>query len=107
MDTETNWKKVIARTDMDLIDICTSNATHKSIAVTAAKSGKHILCEKPIAHNSREAKRMMEVASDAGVVNMVAFNYRRVPSLALAKNSLKTVRSAVFYILSQFIARIG
>jgi predicted dehydrogenase len=89
METETEWKKVIARTDIDLIDICTSNATHESIAVAAAKSGKHILCEKPIARNSREAKRMMEAARDAGIVHMVAFNYRRVPALALAKKLIE------------------
>ena len=88
-DTETDWKKVIARSDIDLIDICTSNATHESIAVAAAKSGKHILCEKPIARNSREAKRMMEAARNAGIVHMVAFNYRRVPALALAKKLIE------------------
>ena len=85
---ETDWRKVVKRSDIDLIDICTSNATHEPIAVAAAKAGKHILCEKPVARNAKEARRMMEAARDAGVVNMVAFNYRRVPALALAKKMI-------------------
>lgn len=88
-ETETDWQKVVARSDIDLVDICTSNASHEPIAVTAAKAGKHILCEKPIARNAVEAKRMMEAAREAGVVNMVAFNYRRVPALALARKLIE------------------
>ena len=88
-NTETDWKKVVSRSDVDVVDICTSNATHEPIAIAAAKAGKHILCEKPIARNAEEAKRMMEAARDAGVVNMVAFNYRRVPALALAKKMIE------------------
>lgn len=104
LETETDWKKMIARSDIDLVDICTSNATHEPIAVAAAKAGKHILCEKPIARKAMEAKRMMEAARDAGVVNMVAFNYRRVPALALAKKMIDEGRigrvfhfNAVYY----------
>jgi predicted dehydrogenase len=103
-ETETDWQKVIGRSDINLVDICTSNASHEPIAVAAAKAGKHILCEKPIARNALEAKRMMEAARDAGVVNMVAFNYRRVPALALAKNMIAEGRigrvfhfNAVYY----------
>lgn len=84
-NTETDWKKVINRSDIDLIDICTSNATHETIAVAAAKAGKNVICEKPTARNAQEAKRMLDAVREAGVVNMVAFNYRRVPALALAK----------------------
>jgi len=82
---ETSWEKLVARDDIDLIDICTSNATHMPIAVAAAKAGKHILCEKPISMNADEAKKMADAANEAGVRHMVAFNYRRVPALALAK----------------------
>jgi predicted dehydrogenase len=82
---ETSWEKLVARDDIDMIDICTSNATHMPIAVAAAKAGKHILCEKPISMNAEEARQMADAASEAGVRHMVAFNYRRVPALALAK----------------------
>jgi predicted dehydrogenase len=95
---ETDWKKVIASSAIDLIDICTSNGTHEEIAVAAAEAGKHILCEKPIARNAQEAKRMMEAVRDAAVVNIVAFNYRRVPALALAKMMIEEGKiGRVFY----------
>jgi len=88
-EIETNWQNLVARSDIDLVDICTSNATHEPIALAAAKAGKHILCEKPIARNGREAERMMKAAQDAGIVHMVAFNYRRVPAIALAKKMIE------------------
>ncbi len=87
-DAETSWERLVARDDVDLVDICTSNATHMPIAVAAAKAGKHILCEKPIALNADEARRMLEAAREAGVRHMVAFNYRRVPAIALAKKMI-------------------
>ncbi len=82
---ETSWEKLVARDDIDLIDICTPNSTHMSIAVAAAKAGKHILCEKPVAMNANEAQKMLDTAQQANVRHMVGFNYRRVPALALAK----------------------
>jgi len=82
---ETSWEKLVQRDDIDLIDICTPNSTHMPIAVAAAKAGKHILCEKPIAMNAKEAQRMLDAARQANVRHMVGFNYRRVPALALAK----------------------
>jgi predicted dehydrogenase len=82
---ETSFEKLVARDDIDLVDICTSNATHLPIAVSAAKAGKHILCEKPLARNAAEAQIMFEAARSAGVIHMVAHNYRRVPAIALAK----------------------
>ena len=82
---ETSWEKLVARDDIDLIDICTPNSTHMPIAVAAAKAGKHILCEKPVAMNAGEAQKMFEAAERANVRNMVGFNYRRVPALALAR----------------------
>ena len=86
---ETSWEKLVERDDIDLIDICTSNATHLPIAVAAAKAGKHILCEKPIARNATEARAMLEAARNAGVIHMVAHNYRRVPAIALAKSLIE------------------
>jgi predicted dehydrogenase len=83
--TETSWERLVARDDVDLVDICTSNATHMPIAVAAAKAGKHVFCEKPIAMNATEARQMLEAAREADVRHMVAFNYRRVPAIILAK----------------------
>ena len=85
---ETRWEDLVARADIDIIDICTSNATHRPIAVAAAAAGKHIICEKPIAMNAAEAKTMLEAVQAAGVKHMVAFNYRRVPAIALAKEMI-------------------
>ena len=86
---ETDWKKLVARDDIDVVDICTSNAVHMPIAVAAAKAGKHIICEKPVAMNADEAKAMLDAAEAAGVRHMVAFNYRRVPAIALAKQMIE------------------
>src|SRR5580692_4877755 len=82
---ETDWRKLIARKDIDVIDIGTPNNTHKEIALAAAKAGKMILCEKPLAMNVAEAEEMCAAVEKAGVANMVWFNYRRVPAIALAK----------------------
>jgi predicted dehydrogenase len=87
-DRETSWEKLIARDDIDLIDICTSNAVHMPIAVAAAKAGKHVICEKPIAMNADEARAMLAAVQEAGVRHMVAFNYRRVPAIALARQMI-------------------
>lgn len=87
-NTESSWEELVQRDDIDLIDICTSNKTHKPIAVAAAKNGKHIICEKPIAMSADEAKAMYEAAEEAGVRHMTAFNYRRVPAIVLAKKMI-------------------
>ena len=71
--------------DIDLIDIGSPNNTHKEIALAAAKAGKMIACEKPLAMNVAEAEEMVQAVEEAGVANMVWFNYRRVPAVALAK----------------------
>ncbi|MBN1480578.1 Gfo/Idh/MocA family oxidoreductase [candidate division KSB1 bacterium] len=86
--TESSWEKLVVRDDIDLIDICTSNKSHMPIAVAAAQNGKHIICEKPIAMSAAEAKTMYEAAEEAGVRHMTAFNYRRVPSILLAKKMI-------------------
>jgi len=86
--TETSWERLVRRDDIDLVDICTSNATHLPIALEAAKNGKHIFCEKPLALNAHEARQMAEAAEEAGVTHMVAFNYRRVPAIVLAKQMI-------------------
>jgi predicted dehydrogenase len=87
--TETSWEKLVSRDDIDLIDICTPNVIHMPIAVAAAKAGKHVICEKPIAMTADEAETMFETAQKADVRHMVAFNYRRVPAIALAKQLIE------------------
>src|SRR5947209_14621547 len=83
---ETDWRKLVERKDIDLIDICTPNNTHAEIALAAARAGKMILCEKPLAMNGPEALKMVEAVEKASVANMVWYNYRRVPAVTLAKN---------------------
>lgn len=80
---ETDWRRVIERPDIDLVDICTPNYLHAEMAVAAAQAGKMVLCEKPLANTVAEARAMVEAA--AGVPNFVWFNYRRVPAVALAR----------------------
>jgi len=87
--TETSWERLVARDDLDLIDICTANDLHAPIAIAAAKAGKHVLCEKPMARNADEARRMLDAVGAAGVQHMVPFNYRRVPALMLAKQLIE------------------
>ena len=83
--TETDWRKLLDRKDIDAVDICTPNDTHKEIALAAAKAGKTILCEKPLARNSDEGREMVKAVQQAKVPNMVWYNYRRVPAVTLAK----------------------
>lgn len=85
---ETDWRALVARDDVDLIDICTPGDSHAEIAIAALDAGKHVLCEKPLANTVEEAEAMAEAAERArarGQVAMVGFNYRRVPALALAR----------------------
>ncbi len=85
---ETDWRRLIERDDIDLIDICSPGDTHAEIAIAALEAGKHVLCEKPLANSVAEAEKMTAVASSAaerGVYSMCGFTYRRTPALALAK----------------------
>jgi predicted dehydrogenase len=82
---EFDWKKLIERPDIDLIDVCVPNVLHHDLVIAAAQAGKMIVCEKPLAMNVREAEEMVAAVEKAGVANMVSFNYRRVPAISLAK----------------------
>jgi predicted dehydrogenase len=85
---ETDWRELIARPDVDLVDICTPGDLHAEIAIAALDAGKHVLCEKPLANTPAEAEAMTAAAQRAatrGIRSMVGFNYRRVPALALAR----------------------
>jgi predicted dehydrogenase len=84
-----DWRRVIDDPTIDVVDIATPNDSHSEIAVAAAEAGKHILCEKPLARTADEARQMFEAVQRAGIVHMVAFNYRRTPAVALAKRYLE------------------
>ncbi|MGY2082221.1 Gfo/Idh/MocA family protein [Blastococcus sp. SYSU DS0539] len=86
--TETDWRRLIERDDVDLVDVCTPGDTHAEIAIAALEAGKHVLCEKPLANTVAEAEAMAEAAAKAaarGVRSMVGFTYRRVPAIGLAR----------------------
>ena len=86
--TETDWRALVERDDVDLVDICTPGDTHAEIAIAALAAGKHVLCEKPLANTVAEAEAMAEAAARAaerGVRAMVGYSYRRVPAIALAR----------------------
>jgi predicted dehydrogenase len=80
-----DWRRVVEDPAIDVVDIATPNHLHAEIAIAAAEAGKHIISEKPLARTSAEARAMLDAVTAAGVVHMVAFNYRRTPAIALAK----------------------
>lgn len=87
--TETDWRRLIERDDIDLIDICSPGSTHAEIAIAALNAGKHVLCEKPLANSVEEAQNMATAATraaDRGVFAMVGFSYRRMPAAAFARD---------------------
>src|SRR5512145_530913 len=83
---EADWRTLVDRKDIDLIDIASPNDTHAEIAIAAARAGKIVMCEKPLGRNGDEAKRMVDAVESAGVPNMVWYNYRRVPAVTLIKS---------------------
>src|SRR5437588_6870440 len=101
---ETDWRRLLARKDIDVVDICTPNNTHAEIAIAAAEAGKMILCEKPLAMNAAEGLRMVEAVEKAGVPNMVWYNYRRVPAVTLARDLLAEGRlGRIFHYRAKFL----
>ena len=82
---ETDWRALVERKDIDLIDIASPNDTHAEIAIAAARAGKMVMCEKPLGRTAAEAQTMVEAVEAAGVPNMVWYNYRRVPAVTLLK----------------------
>jgi len=84
-ETETDWRKIVARDDIDIIDVSTPPHVHRDIAVAAAEAGKHVFCEKPISLSAAEAKEMAEAAEKHGIVHYLNHEYRRCPAVALAK----------------------
>lgn len=104
---ETDWKSLIRRDDVQLVDICTPGDTHAEIAIAALEAGKHVLCEKPLANSVRAAEGMAEAAERArgrGVRSMVGFNYRRVPALSLARRIIADGRvGTIHHVRAQYL----
>ena len=101
---ETDYKKLLAREDIDLVDICLPNNLHAEVAIAAAKAGKMILCEKPLARDGKEAEGMVKAIEKAGVPNFVSFNYRRMPAVTLAKQLIEEGRlGRIFHYRAKFL----
>jgi predicted dehydrogenase len=101
---ETDWRKLIERSDIDVVDICVPNNLHMEIAIAAAKAGKKILCEKPLAMNSEEGEEMCQAVESARVANMVWYNYRRIPAVTHAKNIIDSGRlGKIFHYRANFL----
>jgi predicted dehydrogenase len=101
---ETDWRALMQADDIDLIDICVPNFAHKEIAIAAAQAGKIVICEKPLALNVAEAQEMVDAVEKAGVPNLVMFNYRRTPAIALARQLIDEGRiGRPFHFRSNFL----
>lgn len=102
--SETDWRALVARDDIDAIDICTPNDTHKEIALAAADAGKIIMCEKPLARTAAEGREMVAAIEKAGVANTVWYNYRRVPAVTLAKQFIDDGKlGKIYHYRAQFL----
>ncbi len=103
----TDWREVVGRDDIDVVDICTPGDSHHEIALAALAAGKHVLCEKPLANTVGEAEEMVVAAERAvanGVLSAVGFNYRRVPALALARQLIEQGRvGTIRHIRAQYL----
>jgi myo-inositol 2-dehydrogenase/D-chiro-inositol 1-dehydrogenase len=101
---ESDWRTLVARKDIDLIDIASPNDTHHDIAIAAAKAGKMVLCEKPLGRNAAEAQAMVAAVESAGVPNSVWYNYRRVPAVSLLKTLIDEGRfGRIFHYRAKFL----
>ncbi len=102
--SETDWRALVARPDIDLIDIATPNDSHAEIAIAAAAAGKMVMCEKPLAMNAAQAEEMVAAVEKAGVANMVWYNYRRVPAVTLAKQLIDEGKlGRIFHYRAKFL----
>ena len=86
----TDWRQVVESSEVDVVDVSTPGSTHAEISIAAAKAGKHVFCEKPLANSLGEAREMLAAVRAAGVKHMVNFNYRRCPAIALAKQMIES-----------------
>lgn len=103
-DSITDWRELIARDDIDVVDINAPSDAHKEIAVAAAQAGKHIFCEKPLALTLAESREMLQAATAAGVKHMVGFNYRFAPAVQLARKLVSEGRlGRIFHFRAWFL----
>ena len=101
---ETDWKKLVKRPDIDAIDICTPNNLHMEIALAAAKEGKMILCEKPLAMDAKQGEKMVKAVEAAKLPNIVWYNYRRVPAVTFAKQLIDSGKlGRIFHYRANFL----
>ena len=96
-EVETDWRRVVERKDIDIIDISTPGNLHHPIAVAAAAAGKHIICEKPLANSLAEARDMVRAVERARVKHMIMHNYRKIPAVALARQLIQNGRLGEIY----------
>jgi myo-inositol 2-dehydrogenase/D-chiro-inositol 1-dehydrogenase len=100
----TDWRKLLESPEIDLIDIASPNDTHAEIAIAAAQAGKMVMCEKPLGRHPAESEAMVKAVEDAGVANMVWYNYRRVPAVTLAKELIDEGRlGKIFHYRTVFL----
>jgi predicted dehydrogenase len=96
-EAATDWREVVRRKDIDIVDIATPGDSHAEIAIEAAKAGKVVFCEKPLANTVKEAEQMLAAVKKAGVLHMVCHNYRRAPAVMLAKRLIDEGRLGTLY----------
>jgi predicted dehydrogenase len=101
---EDDWRKLVERKDIDVIDIASPNDTHAEIAIAAAQAGKAVLCEKPLGRNAQESRKIVEAVETTPVANMVWYNYRRVPAIVLAHQLVQEGRlGRIFHYRAKFL----
>ncbi len=101
---ETDWRKLVERKDIDVVDIASPNDTHQEIAIAAARAGKMVMCEKPLGRTATEAEAMVAAVESAGVPNTVWYNYRRVPAVTLIKQLLDEGKlGRIFHYRAKFL----
>src|SRR5919198_487577 len=101
---ETDWRKLIDRKDIDVIDIASPNDTHREIAIAAARAGKMVMCEKPLGRTAAEAESMVAAVESAGVPNTVWYNYRRVPAVTMIKQLIDEGKlGRIFHYRAKFL----
>ncbi len=96
-ETSTDWHEVIHRKDIDIVDVATPGDSHAEIAIAAAKAGKVVFCEKPLANTVAEAEKMLAAVKKAGVIHMLCHNYRRAPAVMLAKELIEKGKLGKLY----------
>ena len=96
-EIETDWRRVIARKDIDVVDVSSPGHLHAKMAIAVARAGKHVICEKPLANTLADAKKMLQAVERAGVKHMIMHNYRKIPAVCLAKKMIEDGRIGDIY----------